>query len=150
MNSLDHDCTVSMLYKALLADPDTNIADTICHDIFLATLGAADILLALIHSFTNPTSTFKIFCKQWCGDELTIFHRLLFHLFWCPLDVIIDCFILLKFHFSLWVHLQVGSWSYNECRVFIFFQVFVVYPKKIYRHRKFWLLWWPTGIQRLC
>ena len=53
-----------MPYKALLANPDTRTAGTICPDIYLAALGAADILLIFFDSFAGPTSTSEIFCKR--------------------------------------------------------------------------------------
>ena len=64
MNSLDHGTTVSMQYKALLADPDTRTTCTTCPDIFLAILGAGDILIVFFDRFTGRNLTVEIFCKQ--------------------------------------------------------------------------------------
>ena len=48
VNSLDHGRTINMPSEALLADPDTKTAGTICPDICLATLVASDILLVFL------------------------------------------------------------------------------------------------------
>ena len=43
--------------EVLCADQDTRTAGTICHDIYLATLGAVEILLylsALLHAQVQP------------------------------------------------------------------------------------------------
>ena len=47
VNSLDCCWTFSMPYEALCADQDTRTAGTICPDIYLATLEAAEILFIL-------------------------------------------------------------------------------------------------------
>ena len=48
MNSLDCGKIISMPYKALLADPDTETVGTICPNIYLETLDKADMLLVLL------------------------------------------------------------------------------------------------------
>ena len=124
-----------MLYEALLAYPATRTADILCPDICLATHGVAGILLVLLDSFTDPTLTIEIFRKQWRSDKLMIINRLLFHLFRCPLNVIIYYIFLLKY---LILHKCLCKYvpEAKDCRVSIFFGVFVVCPKNIYRHRK--------------
>ena len=63
MNSLDCGKIISMPYKALLADPDTETVGTIRPNIYLETLYVADILLVFLTALQTQVQPVKYFAR---------------------------------------------------------------------------------------